>query len=324
MARLASSRSWPAAVLLLCLLCAPARAQPVKHTDDLIVFAKGDALWSVSAANQDPERLMDLPFAAEEIKDIRISSDGAALLLKGGGFVAWSRLAEVAERKFRLLPCSGPSNISASGDQVVCGTQDAKRIAIYTLRPTLGVEIIDRKATGPLHFAAAASEILTYGDNDDLIVMSADTTRVVASHRPHSTMMVTPDGRRAIGSYNEGAIEVVYAFRLDGKAAKRTLVHAAKAIGTSADSRWAAVQQEVDACAVRIQGGQYMCWREYKALAISSQGQSLLVSRSRGGKRDLFLGAVNGTRAKPPLPLAKDASASAAFWTRSASEVPAP
>ncbi len=311
-------------LLFLSLVSASAGAQPARQTDDLIVFAKEGALWSISAANQDPERLLDLPFAAEEVEDIRISSNGAALLLRGGGYSAWAPLADGAKRKFQLLPCSGPSNISADGERVVCGTQDAKRIAIYTLLPSLGVEIIDRKAAGPLFFAESKGEVISFGDNSDIISMSKDGTRVVAPHRPYSTMAVTPDGRRAIGAYKEDSIAVVYAFRLDGKATKRTLVHAAKAVRTSADSKWVAVQQEVDACAVRILGGQYMCWREHNALAISGRGKSLLLFRGRGGKVDLFLGAVSGTKAKTPLPLVEGIGASAAFWNRPQTKAIAP
>jgi hypothetical protein len=292
------------------------KAQKAPHTEDLIVFAQEGALWTLSAASQTPERLLDLPFAAEDVEEIRISSNGSALLLNAGGFVAWSPLGAEEGRKFQLLPCSGPSNISADGDRVVCGTQDARRIAVYTLRPALAVEIVDRKAVGPLYFAESKGDLLTFGDNDDLITVGNGGTRVVASHRPHSTMAVTPDGQRAIGAYSEDAIDVVYSFRLDGKASKRTLVHAAKAIRASADSKWVAVQQEVDGCAVRIAGGQYMCWREYKALAISSEGRSLLLSRRRAGNRDLFLGAVTGTSAKKPLPLIEGVGAAAAFWRR--------
>lgn len=302
-------------LLLLALLCAEARALPAKHTEDSIVFARGDALWSISSAGENTKRLLDLPFPAEEVESLRISSDGSALLLSGKGLVAWSDLNDAEGRKLRLLPCSGPSSISADGHQVVCGTQNAERIAVYTLRPELGVTIIDRKASGPLFFAENQGEIVTFGDDGGLVALSTEGTRVLSAHRPEASLSLTPNGKRAVGAYSEDAINVVYTFRLDGKATKRTLVHAAKAVRTSADSRWVAVQQEVDACAVRIQGGQYMCWREYKALDVSSQGKSLLVSRAKkGGKHDLFLGAVTGTSSKKPLPLVESVAGAATFW----------
>lgn len=302
--------------LLLALWCTEARAQPVKHTQDSILFARADALWSIAPTGENTERILDLPFPAEEVESLRVSSDGSALLLSGQGLVAWSALDTQAPHKLRLLPCSGPSNISADGHQVVCGTQDAQRIAIYTLRPQLGVAIVDRKAAGPLFFAEVPGEIVTYGDQGDLVALGKDGARVLSAHRPEASLTITPNGKRAVGGYSEDAINVVYAFRLDGKATKRTLVHAAKAVQSSADSRWVAVQQEVDACAVRIQGGQYMCWREYKALAISSQGQSLLISRRKKGKQELFLGAVNGTSSKKPMPLVAGVAGAATFWNR--------
>jgi hypothetical protein len=287
-----------------------------KITSDLIIFARGDALWTITPSGEDVQRLLDLPMPAEEVEELHVSSNGAAILLRAKGLVAWSPLAEASTRKLRFLPCSGPSNISADGGRVVCGTQDGQRIAIYTLQPALAVEIIDRKAAGPLAFAEAEDEIITFGDHDDVIALSQKGARVVSEHRPTTKMLVTPDGKRALGGYQEDVIKVVYTFRLDGKAIKRTLVHAARAVQTSADSQWGAIQQEVDACAVRLAGGQYMCWRQYKALAISSEGHSLLVSRSEKGKQDLFLGAVTGTSSRKPTPLAEGVAGVATFWGR--------
>ena len=253
-----------------------------------------------------------------------MSGKGEALLLRGRGFVAWTSLAPKAKAEWRYLPCSGPSNLSADGKRVVCGTQDKQRIAIYTVEPALAVQIIDSKAAGPLAFAEAQNEIVSFGSKGDVVALSAEGERTLATHRPNARMLVTSDGRRAIGDYEEETINVVYTFRLDEKATKRTLVHAARAIATSADSKWGAIQQEVDACAVRLAGGQYMCWRQYKALAISSSGKSLLLSRSAKGKHDLFLGAVTGTSSRKPLPLMEGAAAAATFWPRAAEEAASP
>ena len=299
-------------------------APSLPQTADLVIFARGDALWTISTKGDDPEHLLDLPFPAAEVEALHLSSQGEALLLRGKGFVAWSSLEDRTKAKLRFLPCSGPSNISADGKRVVCGTQDTKRIAIYTLLPTLVVQIIDRQAIGPLAFAEASSEIISFGDNNDVIALGPDGQRVVSSHRPNARMLVTTDGRRALGAYQEESIDVVYTFRLDARATKRTLVHAARAIAISADSKWAAIQQEVDACAVRLSGGQYMCWRDYKVLAISSQGKSVLLSRVASGKRELSLGSVSGTKSRLPTPLAKDVEPAAAFWPREPQQTPGP
>lgn len=309
-----------AATILLTRESTAIGAPTLPQTADLVIFARGDALWTTSTEGDDPKLLLDLPFQAAEVETLHLSSQGQALLLRGKGFVAWSSLKDRTKTKLRFLPCSGPSNISADGTRVVCGTQDEKRIAIYTLLPTLAVRIIDRKAAGPLAFAEAPSEIVSFGDNDDVIALSSEGQRILSSHRPNERMLVTSDGRRALGAYEEESINVVYTFRLDARATKRTLVHAARAIATSADSKWGAIQQEVDACAVRLAGGQYMCWRDYKALAISSQGKSLLLSRAANGKRNLYLGSVSGTRSREPMPLATDVEVAAAFWPRGPSD----
>lgn len=317
--RLPWARLWqvPAllSVLLLVYHAAPVHADTIEHTEDEIIFARADSLWTIPASGGTPTPLLKLPWPAKDLGLLQVSSDGTALLVGGKGFTAWTAIQRGSgQARLGLLPCSGPSHISADGNQVVCGTQDSQRIAIYTLRPTLSVQIIDRKALGPLYFGASKSEIICFGDNDDLIALSKDGERVVATHRPESSMAVSPDGKRAIGDYNEGAIHVVYAFRLDGKASKRTLVHAARSLDVSADSAWVAVQQEVDACAVRIVGGQYMCWRRYQALAISSRGHSLLISRANSTGHDLYLGAVRGTSSRKPTPLIKAVARVATFW----------
>ncbi len=306
--------------LLLSCFSTLALAEAPKHTSDKIIFVKDQALWVVEPSGGDPTRLLDLPFPAEEVEELRVSSKGTALLVSGKSYLGWAALSDEGASPLRLLPCSGPHQLSENGNRVVCGTQDTERIAIYTLAPKLGVEIIERKASGPLAFAESASEIVSFGDNDDVIAVSQKGERVLATHRPQSAMKVTPDGKRAVGAYNEGTIHVVYTFRLDGKASKRTLVHAARAIQISANSKWVAVQQEVDACAVRIAGGQYMCWRRFSALSISSQGKSLLVSRKSSGKTELLLGAVNGVSSKKPTPLVQGALGAATFWAQPAAE----
>lgn len=305
------------ASILLGPIQSEAEAQPkpkvnvIEVTEDDVIFARGDALWSMPARGGEASLLLKLPWPAKEVGQLRVSSDGSALLLTAKGFTGWAELQRGAETKLRLLPCSGPSHIAPDGKRVVCGTQDEKRIAIYTLRPELSVEIIDRKVMGPLFFAK--EEIIVF-DDKGLVAMSKDGERVVADHHPVSSMAVSPDGKRAVGDYGEGDINIVYAFRLDGKAIKRTLVHAARTLDISADSKWVAVQQEVDACAVRVVGGQYMCWRRFKARAISSRGRSLLVSRESGKKQDLFLGAVRGTSSRKPAPLVESVDGAATFW----------
>lgn len=313
-----------AAAILLTTPSAAKSAPSLPQSSDLVIFAQEDALWTIPTSGGAPERLRSLPFPATEVEALRVSSKGEALLLRGRGFVAWTSLAPKAKAKWRYLPCSGPSNLSADGKRVVCGTQDKERIAIYTVEPALAVQIIDSKAAGPLAFAEAQNEIVSFGSNGDVVALSAEGERTLATHRPNARMLVTSDGRRAIGDYEEESINVVYTFRLDERATKRTLVHAARAVATSADSKWGAIQQEVDACAVRLAGGQYMCWREYKALAISSSGKSLLLSRPAKGKHDLFLGAVTGTSSRKPLPLMEGAAAAAAFWPRAPAEAASP
>lgn len=291
------------------LLAREADAKEIETTSDRVIFSKGSALWSIEAKGGEPAKLVELPWPAEKVERMRAAANGSALLINADGFVAWTSLENPS---LQFLPCSGPSEISANGDEVVCGSQDARHIVIYTLRPELAVRTILKPAPSALFFGNAPRSIV--GALADALI-NYTNQKQLASHRPDRALVVTPNGKRALGAYNEDGIDIVYGFRLDGKAVKRTLMHAARCVATSADSDWAAIQQDVDACAVRIVGGQYMCWRRVEALDISSAGHSLLVTRSNdSGSYDLLLGAVRGTSSVKPTPLVQGVAQEAIFW----------
>ncbi len=287
-----------------------ARAEEIEITSDRIIFGRDNSLFSMPAAGGDPTVLLALPWSADKVTRLRASADGSGLLVAGEGFTAWADLA--VPDSLRFLPCSGLADISSDGNRVVCGTQDGRNIAVYTLRPSLAVRIIAHAPTELMFFGSEPDAIV--GVSGDTIV-DLNTMKVLSSHRPDHSLVLTPDGQRAMGSYQEDGIDIVYGFRLDGKAVKRTLMHAASSVATSADSGWAAIQQDADACAVRIVGGQYMCWRKVEALDISSAGHSLLVaSPNEGGDFDLLLGAVRGTSSVKPTPLVEHVGHAAVFW----------
>lgn len=282
---------------------------------DRVIFAQDESLWTVTAKGEDKTRLLGLPWAAKEVDAISVASDGSALILRANGYIGWAKIEPGHESKLRLLPCGGIAQISMDGVHVVCSTQDQQRTVIYQLGSELGAEIFEHKPTGPLFFGKEAGELITTdSEKKRLIALTQDKQRSVADFIPGRSMAITPNGARAIGGFREGEIDVVYGFRLDGKAARRTLVHAARVVGVSADSAWAAIQQEIDACAVRIAGGQYMCWRRFEALAVSSQGRSLLLSRAGDGGHDLFLGTVAGTSSRKPSPVISSVERAAALW----------
>jgi len=150
---------------------------------------------------------------------------------------------------------------------------------------------------------------------DEEKLVDAQSGKLLSAHRPARSMAVSPNGTRAIGDYDEGDIDVVYVFKLDGRAIKRTLMQAARVITISANSTWASLQQELDACAVRITGGQYMCWRRYEAMDISSNAHSILLSRANpSAGHDLYIGSVSGTEARRPTLIATQVGAIAVFW----------
>lgn len=300
-------------ILIVCslaVLASETSAEEIETTSDRVIFGRESALWSIEAKGGEPTKLVDLPWPAAKVKRMRAAANGSALLINAKGFVAWTALDEPASLRF--LPCSGPSEISSDGNQVVCGSQDARHIVIYSLRPNVTVRTILKTAPSALFFGSTPQSIV--GALADTLIDFTSEERL-ASHRPDRSLVVTPDGKRALGAYKEDGIDIVYGFRLDGKAVKRTLMHAARGVATSADSGWAAIQQDIDACAVRIVGGQYMCWRRVEAMDISSAGHSLLVTHTNDtGSYDLLLGAVRGTSSVKPTPLVQEVAHEAIFW----------
>ncbi|MCP4445747.1 MAG: hypothetical protein GY811_10460 [Myxococcales bacterium] len=287
-------------------------------TSDRIIYGKGDSLWSMPSDGGLASELVTLGGSAKEVSRIKVAASGTAMLISIGGLQAWVDLSDrTAKSTLHFLPCGeglGTSpDISADGDKVVCATQAGSRVALYQLRPKLDVDIVDRPANGPIFFAGDEHRLVGFGPGGTLVNLRDNS--LLAPHRPDRSMATTANGKRAIGAFSEEDIDVVYAFRLDGKGVKRTLMQAARVVSISAGSEWASLQQEVDACGVRIAGGQYMCWRRYEAMDISSKAKSLLLSRA-GEKtgHDLFLGSIRGTSARTPTPLVQSIERAAAFW----------
>lgn len=321
---MASARSILASAATTCALVlasagASSAGEPAGVTDDRVIYAQAEALWSIPSAGGEATVLAPLPLPAKSVSRIKVAASGTAMLVSVGGYQAWAALSPDAAGPVDLhfLPCGGglstSPDISPDGNRVLCATQAGKRIAIYQMRPGLDVEIVDRPADGPLFFATEGDRMVGFGDERTLVDLR--TGDRLTPHRPGRSMAITADGKRALGSYNEGDIDVVYTFRLDGRATKRTLMQAARVVSISASSEWASLQQEVDGCAVRIAGGQYMCWRRHEAIDISSQARSLLLGRS-GEKSgyDLFVGSISGTKARKPTPLVQGVERAAAFW----------
>ncbi len=284
-------------------------------TTDRIIYAQGSALYSIASTGGEGSLLTTLPTPASEVAKIRVAASGTAMLVSYSGIHAWADLSKRDQQAvLRPLPCAAGSQaqISGSGDQVLCPAQVGGRIAVYRMREKQSVRIIDLEAQGPVFFLGDA-ELPIRGLGDSIV--NLETEAQLSPHKPDRHMATAPTGKRAIGGFTEGEIDVVYSFKLDGKGIKRTLMQAARPVTISADSKWASLQQEVDACAVRISGGQYMCWRRYEALDISSHAHSMLLSRAGETQgHDLFIGSVSGTSARKPTPLVQEVERAAAFW----------
>lgn len=307
-----------AAVIALALLCSGAgRVSGEELTDDELVYTDGQSLWRQVDGEREPVEVARLGVPAELVRRIRPSVDGTALLLDVDGFAAWIDLTTEAPHEPRFLPCSTPASLSADGHRVVCGAPDGERTVVYTLRPSLSHRFLDVAPDSPRFGSQASAPIVVLGEGG---VLGAGG-QVLAPHRPDAGFLVAPSGQRAVGVYLEGKgtedeLGTLYTFRLDGKGARRKLIAPADPLGFSRDSRWVIVQAGERACVVRAVGGEYKCWNGFRALAGSTHGRALLVSRPSDqgkGRIDLYRARLDGPRSRPPELVREGVLGTAAF-----------
>jgi hypothetical protein len=261
---------------------------------------------------------MELGFQASRVERVQVSSDGSALLLTVDGHHAWADLSKPPQLHF--VPCAGPAHLRSDGDAVTCTALGSDQTAIYTMRPKRSVAFL--AVRGVPYFQGKSSILHRQKGKLVSTETSGSSSKRLTTFEPSGTLLVSPDGKRAIGVFPEDTIEIVATFSLTKKSARRTLMQAADALAFSADSSWLALQQERDACAVRAVGGQYKCWRHYRAIDVSSHGFSLLMRKSSDDDAALYIGEVAGPEARKPRRILDGTSGAAAFWPKGDQSAP--
>ena len=260
-----------------------------------LAWIKDGAIWRAPlAAPEQPVKLAELAVAPALVHRLVAAGDGSALLVDLGANAAWIDLAGGKAAAPVFLPCAG-GRLASDGGRVLCGARRGKGSVAYRMRPRLGSAALE--ALDPARTAFTAGDRLVSEVDGAL---RADD-KVVAPHAPVDRLMVSPDGARAVGRYQDGDGDALFGFRLDGRAARRKLITGTP-IAWSADSVWLAVDGDNTACVLRAVGGEYKCWDDFRVLALSADGARALLGKApeTGPGIDVHLVATTGVRRDKP------------------------
>ncbi len=245
-----------------------------------------------------------------EVRSIAAAPDHRLLVLDIGGVAGWVQLPAVAGevRHVALAPCTGPGGPAPDAMSLVCPS--GARTIVQPI--AWKADELDLDSPARAYLGQDAAELLVTDDDGIWAVSAADTEqrRLLAPHRPDEGLQVSPDGERAVGRYIEpSGDQVVYTFRLDGKAVQRKLGDSELPVAWSADSQWVLLAHERRACVVRGVGGEYKCWERYAAVGLSPDSAFVLLARDGG----LYRASIAGVNSDRPKLIAKDAG-TAAVW----------
>jgi len=293
---------------------ATAETAPATPAEDLLFVRGGSVLRAPTSGKGAAVEVAALPAALGTVTGMEVSPNGLTLLLHGtdGAHPHWVRLGEGALSEAKSAACRGRASMSPNGRCLVCPAGEQSTVI---LRLDNGRTRTLALASGQVAFLGPAGrELIAVGEASVCAqsLRRPAKKRLLAPHRPEHGLLASPDGQRAVGVYAQGKVKTLEIFRLDGKAARRTLLRDAEPIAWSADSRWLLVQQGKKACIASALGGQYKCWRRYQASAIAADGSYAILARPAERNYALYRAELTGARARRPKLIADRVSAPAA------------
>ncbi len=291
-----------------------------------IVHATSGRLVARNADGTVRGTLATLPSQLGVVSRIDTSDAGQILML-----VAARRVLRVdlttTPASLSLVNCEGEATLSPDGRSIACA-RGRRGVDVYRFSPTRR----RRHLTFGAHhvaFQGARSSELVAARHGALWALRGDKPRrKLAGHAPDGPWLVSPNGRRAVGVYRQSAQPLAAArastgsppsslvtFRLDGKAIKRRLLRGAAPVAWSKDSAWILVQAGSAACIVRAVGGQYKCWKGFRAHALTPDGHHALMVRAseQTNRPTLYLGVLSGARPEPPRKIVESFEGAAAW-----------
>jgi hypothetical protein len=308
------------AVALLPAIAGRAAAGPARGArpadPGVLVFARGTSLWQVPATGEgEPVEIARLGVAATSVTRIDAARDGRTLVIDANGatLVVQRRPGQVTAAW--RLQCARRAAIAGAGSRILCpGGDGTATILSLPLPGTAKVHALGAEATA---FLGADPATVVAAADDGLWAIEVDGAgrrKRIAPHHPAANLLVSPDGKRAVGSFpDRKGRKVVDEFRLDGEAARRKLVTAGVAVRWSWNSRWLLIEDGRRGCVVRAVGGEYKCWNRFHAAAVAGDGRRIFLQRTIDGRRDLFVAPLAGARPARPHRLVADVPA-AVLW----------
>ena len=310
-----------------------------------LLFARGGSLWRVPlpplpkkwarpapGAADKPEPVELVITGSREITRITASASGELVVIETPDSVKWAPLpadgrapkaatggttasdSTPSPRPAASLACTGRAYLSPDGKCVACFDGSGK-VVLHRLLPSLRT-VVHSVATSQ-HLGFLDRERLVTSDDTGVWavpIRKGGERTLLAPETPSGAMLVSPDGSRAMGVFTEGDSTdsdsqktALYVFRLDGKGVKRRLLEGAVPLGWSRDSKWAMAQAGNRACMFKATGGQYKCWRGYRAIALAPDGSYLIMTKaiddkpdSEPDRYDLYRGRREGVRPGSP------------------------
>jgi len=296
-----------AAALLAASAVPSVAAEPPEPPTGAVVVARDGALWRVPVS--DPTavaKLADLPGDGLDVRAVVGSANGRLLLVDVNGVAGWVQPGDGDERTVAIARCVGPGRPAADGSRFVCPAGPATTL----LHPVAWIGHEIDVAAGFVDFLGTTDELVVAADGQirAVAVSPPHASRLLSPHSPATDLIVSPNGERAVGSYqDDDGSPAVYTFRLDGKAAKRKLGEEERPLGWSPDSRWVLLAHDKRACVVRAVGGEYKCWNRYRAVAISPDSRYVLLGRDDA----LYVAPIAGVESKRPKKLTDHAGPAA-------------
>jgi hypothetical protein len=262
-----------------------------------VIFARGSSLFRADPRGKAETELAKLTTTGDTkpaVRAMRTDSKGAVLIVDVRGKWSWMPL-DGSVTTLAPLPCAdGPAQLDVAGTWVLCRAIDGGSL-IYNLQsgkqtrlqvPIHGARLVGQ-GTGLRAVWAEAGAIWQAPPEEP-----TNKTKV-AIQAPIRSLLPSPDGARAVGTYidivHEGkymtAADVLMVFALDGNGARRKSVRDGVPVEWSHDSQWVLIQDGARACVVRATGGDYKCWRGYTGASIASDGRWALVLGNRDGTK---------------------------------------
>lgn len=318
-----------AAALLVALFAGPAAGRGDSSRDGdspdpgQIIFGKGKSLWRQPLEGGAPTEIVKLGFRARDITGLETGKRHRGILVSRGDRHYFARLGDDGRPVAATLACRGRATLAGDGRCVLCESPDGK-IELRRMAPSrkaLRVEAGGRLAT--LRGARVDQVVaVTKRGVEAFPVAGHGKPTLLANERPERNLLISPDGKRAVAVFEDAAqsadggppIFSIYQFLLDGEGVRRKLIADATAIRWSRDSRWVLSFGKRESCVARARGGQYRCFKGYRAADLAPSGDEVLLLRGGPGATELYRASLGGAHSARPRKIRGGVRGAAALW----------